>query len=152
MCGRRCTPSARPSLLMFRIYRPIERISSYCTRSFAMVLSLWRRDHNRMVSYRMSTVDIPEFPFPAVQEVHESSSDVTPCIVRKNDGGSVPSSASRSPRKRSCVLQPHATSILIQKWCFSFVNMILRRSHYPYERQRSTHCSRFTEYCRRWLH
>ena len=34
----------------------------------------------------MRTVDIPESPNPAVQEVRGSSSDVTPCIVMKNDG------------------------------------------------------------------
>ena len=60
--------------------------------------------------------------------------------------------ASRKPWKHSCVLRHRATSILIQERCSSFVNMILGRSHYPYESQRSTHCSRMTEYCRRWLH
>ena len=33
----------------------------------------------------------------------------------------------------------------------NFVNMVLRRSHYSYESRSSTHCSRLTEYCRRWL-
>ena len=45
-----------------------------------------------------------------------------------------------------------ATSILIQQCCSSYVNMVLCRSHYPYESQRSTHCSRLTEYCCCWLH
>ena len=31
-----------------------------CTASLVVVLSLWRRDRNRMDSYRVSTVDIPE--------------------------------------------------------------------------------------------
>ena len=55
--------------------------------------------------------------------------------------------ASRSPWKRSCVLRSRATLILIQERWSSFVNMVLGRSHYPYESQRSTHCSRLTEYC-----
>ena len=52
MFGRRRTPSASPSLLMFRIDRPIARISSSlcCTESLAVVLSLWRRVRNRMDS------------------------------------------------------------------------------------------------------
>ena len=33
-----------------------------------------------------------------------------------------------------------------------FVNMILGHSFYPYESQRSTHCSGLTEYCHCWLH
>ena len=52
-----------------------------------MVLSLSRRDHNRMYLIRVDTVDVPESPkIPAAQEVLDSSSDVTPCIVMKNDG------------------------------------------------------------------
>ena len=63
MFGRRLTPSARPSLLTFGIDHPIVRIRSslsYCTGSLAVVLSLWRRDRNRMDSYRVSMEDIPE--------------------------------------------------------------------------------------------
>ena len=56
-----------------------------------------------------------------------------------------------SPWKHSCVLWPRATSILIQEHCSSFVNMVLGRTHYPYESQCSTHCSILTEYCRHWL-
>ena len=52
----------------------------------------------------------------------------------------------------SCVLRSRATSILIQEHCSSFVQMVLGRSHCLYESQRSTHCSRLSEYCRRWLH
>ena len=37
-----------------------------------------------------------------------------------------------------------ATSILIQERSSTFVNMVLGRSHYPYESQCSTHCSRLT--------
>ena len=60
--------------------------------------------------------------------------------------------ASRSLWKHSCVLRPRATSILIQEHCSSFVNMVLGSSHYPYESQHSSQCSRLTEYCHRWLH
>ena len=66
-------------------------------------------------------------------------SGVTPCIVTRNAGflyNQVSSHASRSPWKYYCVLQPRAISISMQEWCSSFVNMVLRRSHYPYERQR----------------
>ena len=53
MFGRRRTPSARPSLLIFRIERPIARISHLlcCTGSLAVVLSFWRRDRNLMDSW-----------------------------------------------------------------------------------------------------
>ena len=62
--GRRSTPSARPSLLMFRIDRPIARISSSLVlyrvpRSVSFTLA---RDRNRIDSYRLSTVDVPESP------------------------------------------------------------------------------------------
>ena len=60
--------------------------------------------------------------------------------------------ASCCPWKHSCVLRPLATSILIQEHFSNFVNMVLGCSHYPYKSQRSSHCSRSTEYCRRWLH
>ena len=58
------TPSARPSLLMFRIDLPIARISSSlcCTGSLAQILSLWRKDRDRMDSHRASTMDVSEFP------------------------------------------------------------------------------------------
>ena len=54
MLGRRRTQSARPSLLVFRIYHPIARISSSLVfyRSIALVLSLWRRVLNRKDSSR----------------------------------------------------------------------------------------------------
>ena len=54
--------------------------------SLAVVLSLWQSDCNRMDSYRVSTVDVPESPLSALQEVRDSRCDVTPCIVKKNDG------------------------------------------------------------------
>ena len=57
------TPSARPSLLMFSIDRPIARINSSLvlyrvprSGSFTLTRS------NRMDSYRVSTVDVPESP------------------------------------------------------------------------------------------
>ena len=64
MFVRRCTPSVRPSLLMFRPDHPIARISSPLVlyRVFALVLSLWRSDRNRMDSYRLSMLDVPEYP------------------------------------------------------------------------------------------
>ena len=90
--GRRSTPSVSPSLLMFYINRPKARRSSHLLlyRSLAMDLSLWRRDRNRMDAYQMSIVDVPESPIAMAQEVREISSGVTPCIVMKNDRGSVP--------------------------------------------------------------
>ena len=66
-----------------------------------MVLSLWRRDTNRLDSYRFSTVNVSELP--AVQEVHDSGG-VTPCIIMKNDGvlyHEVSSSSHESMRLRS---------------------------------------------------
>ena len=65
MFGRYHTPSARPSLLMFRTNSPISGISSFIVlyRVLAVILSLWGRDHNCMYSYRVSTVDVPQFSF-----------------------------------------------------------------------------------------
>ena len=37
-------------------------ISLFCTGSLTVVLSLWRRDSNDIVSYRVSTVNVPESP------------------------------------------------------------------------------------------
>ena len=147
MFGRCRTPWVGPSLLMFRIDRHIARISSSlcCTGSLAVDLSHWRRYYNRMDSYRVSAVDVPEPPI---------ASSVTPCIVIENDGVLYHhvGPTSFSSWTHSCVLRHRATSILIQERCSSFVNMVLERSHNPYENQRSTHCSRLTEYCRRCLH
>ena len=56
------------------------------------------------------------------------------------DGNSSSSYASCSPWKHSCILWPHATLILLQELCSSFVNMALRHSHYPFESQHFTHC------------
>ena len=64
MFGSHHKPSARPYLMMLRIDRPIARISSFLVLYFVprMVVSLCRRDHNCMDSYRVSTVDVPESP------------------------------------------------------------------------------------------
>ena len=64
MFGRRCAPSARPSLLMFRTDHPIIRISSSLVlyRVPRSGSSLWRRDRNCMDSYQVTTVDVPESP------------------------------------------------------------------------------------------
>ena len=53
--------------------------------------------------------------------------------------------ASRSNWKHSCVLRSHVTLISMQERCSNFVNIVLRRSHDPYENQRSTHWSKLTE-------
>ena len=67
MFRRRRTPSARPSL-MFRIARPIARISS----SFLL--------------YRVPRSGFQKLPLPAAQEVRDTSSGVSPCNARKDDG------------------------------------------------------------------
>ena len=97
-----------------------------------MVLSLWQRDCNHIDSYRVSTVDVPT----AAQEVHDSSKGVTPCIVMKNEGFFTTKCFMQSLKTFLCT-----TTILIQERCSSFINMVLWRSHYPYESQCSTHCS-----------
>ena len=61
MFGKRRTLSARPSSLMFRIDRHTARISSFLVLH-RVVLSLWLRHRNRMDSYRVSTVGVPEYP------------------------------------------------------------------------------------------
>ena len=153
MFGRHRTPSARPSLFTFRIDRPIGRISS----SLALYRvprcgSLWRRDRNRMDSYRVSIADVPEFPISGGKRGPWQQKRCDSLHYHEEWWGSVPPNASRSPWKYFCVLRLRATSIFIQGHCSSFVNMVLGRSHCLYESQRSTHCSRLTEYCRRWLH
>ena len=62
MFGSRRTPSVPPSLLVFCIDRSKARVSSSIVlyRVPRSVLSLWRRNRNRMESYRVSTVDVPE--------------------------------------------------------------------------------------------
>ena len=55
-------PSARPSLLMFGIDRPIARISSSLVLYRLPRNGSCRSDRNRMDSYRVSTVDVPESP------------------------------------------------------------------------------------------
>ena len=91
-------------------------------------------------------------PLSAAQEVHDSSIGKTPCIVVKNDGGSVPSSASRISLKIFLCTTTSCQFNFDPERCYSFVNIVLGRSQYPYESQCSTYCSRLMEYCRRWLH
>ena len=62
MFGSCLTPSARPSLLMFHINRPIARITSTLELYLAVVLSLWRRYYTPMDSCRVSTVNVQESP------------------------------------------------------------------------------------------
>ena len=65
MVGRRRSQSARPSSLMFHIDRPIARMcSSHVLYRVPRsgFFPLWRRDRNRMDSYRVSKVDVPESP------------------------------------------------------------------------------------------
>ena len=55
-----------------------------CTGSLAVVLSVWQRDRNLMDSYRVITVDVPEFTI--VSDARDPwQSGVTSCVVMKND-------------------------------------------------------------------
>ena len=65
-----------------------------------------------------------------------SRNDLTHRVIARRGNAASPH-ASRSPWKHSCVLWYRATLFLIQERCSSFVNIILKRSHYPYESQRS---------------
>ena len=154
MFVRRCTPSVRPSLLMFRPDHPIARISSPLVlyRVFALVLSLWRSDRNRMDSYRLSMVDVPEYPIASGTKGPWQQQRCDSLHCYEEWLGSVPTSDSHSPWKHSSILRPHATSILIQECCSSFINMALARTHYPFESQLSIHCNRLIDYYRHWLH
>ena len=123
--------------------------------------SLWRGDRNRMYSYRVSTADVPESPIASDARGLVRRLSWTASLPPRNAlthrasvryGKAASPHVSRSPWKHSCVLRPRATSILVQERCSSSVNMVLELSHYPYESQRSTHCSKLTEYCHRWLH
>ena len=80
---KRHKPIARPSLLIC-FYCPIARISLslvlyWVPRSGSFTS---RRDHNRMGTLRWMFQNLP---LPAAQEVRDSSSGVTRCIVMKND-------------------------------------------------------------------
>ena len=74
-------------------------------------------------------------PLPAAQEVHDSSSGVTTCIVMKNDGIVYHQVSCFSPERwMNVVLQERthrATSILIQERYSSFENMVIRRRTIP---------------------
>ena len=87
MFGRIRIPSARPSS-MFRTDRPVAWISSSLVlyRVLAVVLSLWHRDRNRMDSYRVSTVDVPECLTTSGARGPWRSNSVISCIAMKNDG------------------------------------------------------------------
>ena len=89
MIGRRPTPSARPCLLMFRIGRPIKLMNS------SHMLS--RVPHSGSFTFGEEIVNawtnigwirliFQNLLLPAAQEFRDSSSDMTPCIVMKNDG------------------------------------------------------------------
>ena len=130
----RRTPSTRPSLLMFGIDRPREFISS------------------SLVLYRVARSD----SFSSAICIQQESKELN-CVVLHVGSfctavvlNGIPSFPERF--NLSCVPRPRATSILIQEHCSSFVKMVLGRSHYPYESQRSAHCSRLIENCHRWLH
>ena len=92
-----------------------------------------------MDSYRASTVDVPECSISSSARVRAISSDITPCIVMKNNGVLYHQVPHIVP-VNSCVPQHRAPSILIQERFSSFVKMVLGRSHYPYESQCSIHC------------
>ena len=116
----------------------LQSTSNRVARSWSVMFSTWGR-WGRSV-WRLSWVaSLP------------SQNTLTHCATVQY-GNAVSSHASCSPWKHSCLLQPHATSILIEEYYSSFVNMVLGRSHYPCESQRSTHCSWLKECCRRRLH
>ena len=113
---------------------------------------LTRPQTSNIHTYQVSKVDVPESPIASVVRGLWLQQRCDSLHCHEEWWASVPPSASHSPWKHSCVLQPPATSILIKERCSSFVNMVLGRSHYSYESQRSTHCSSLTEYCHRLLH
>ena len=108
MFGKLRTPSARPSLFMFRIDRPRARIRLSLVlyripRSGSLILA---RDRNRMDSYLVSTVDVPESPIPRSPR-QQQRCDSLHC--HEKWWGSC---ASRSPQTHSYVLRPRTSSIL----------------------------------------
>ena len=86
--GRHRTRSALPSLLMFRIDRTLTQIGSSLElfRVARSVLSLWRKQIIiAWIGIRWVRWMFQNLPLPAAQEVRDSSSGVTPCIVMIND-------------------------------------------------------------------
>ena len=124
------------SSLMFQIDLPIVHPFVVPGPS-GVVLSLWRRDRNRMDSYRVSTVDVLEYPMSVAQEVHDSSG-VTPCILMNNDEVLYYEVSSFSPdRCTKVVLQEHAVVGRVYRlpWRYSVVhycpiNVILHNEHH----------------------
>ena len=81
-------PSARTSLLMLRIDRPIARINSSLVlyrvpQSDSFTLVKRSKSHGLIGCVRWMFQNLP---LPAEQGIRENSRDVTPCIVMKNDG------------------------------------------------------------------
>ena len=75
---------------MFHINHPIAQISSSLVSYWiphSGSFTLGRRDRNRMDSYRVSMVDVPELLKLEAQEVRDSSSGVTSCIVMNHCEG-----------------------------------------------------------------
>ena len=104
--------------------------------------------------YRMSTVDVPEFPIASGARGPWQQQRCDSLHCHDEWWSSVPPSIAICFTQSLKTLFCTTTSChydLIQKRCSTFVNMVVGRSHYPYESQRSTHCSRLTEYCRRSL-
>ena len=112
MFGRCCTPSAHPSLLMFCIDHPIAWISSslvlyrvprsgsFTCKEIAIV---WLISGDGWIRWMFQNL-----PLSAAQEVRDSSSRVTPCIVMKNVGVLYHQVLSFSPKSmRLCSLRPN---------------------------------------------
>ena len=86
MFRRRHAPSARPSLLMFRIDCHIARICSClcCAGSLAVVLSLWRRNLNCMNS-SVNYGGCSRISHCQRRKRSVTAAVVVPCIAMKND-------------------------------------------------------------------
>ena len=87
MYGRRRTLSTRPSLLMFRIDRPIARISS---SRVVPGPSQWFFHFGEEITIAWSHIGgvrwmLQNLPLPETQEVRDNSGSVIPWIVMKNN-------------------------------------------------------------------
>ena len=123
-------------------------ISCVGTGFLAVILSLWRRDRNHMDSYWLSMVNVLHVGSSCTEVVLNGIRAFPVCFN---------TSCHRAIWQRciaTCFTQFQKTLLYTTTSChlnfdpgtlLSFVNMVLGRSHYPYESQRSTHCSRLIE-------
>ena len=97
------------SLLMFHIDRPIPGPSQWFFHFGEEIVITW--PHIGWVRWIFQNI-----PLPAAQDVRDSSSGITPCIVMKNDGVLNHQVSSFSPEQRTKVVLQECAVIAFTVW------------------------------------